>query len=109
MKREYTGTIVEQSLADKQIINTLEIVDKQVGNWTLYTVKVSEEEIESLSRNIKSNKWYMHFWKGKEVIAVFKDRSFKFNYDDKKSWEPAVKYGLAVGIPKKQLDFIITD
>jgi len=49
----------------------------------------------------------MHFWKDKDVIAVFEGKKFAFNYDDKSSWTPAVEYGLSIGIPKEQLDFPI--
>ena len=57
---------------------------------------------------LKSEKWYAHFWdKNKNIIAVFQNKFFYFNYDDKQSWEPAIKYGLSIEIPKEQLDFLI--
>ena len=57
MNKDYTGTIVEQSLIDTKILDTLEVLDKQVsGSWTLYKVKVSESEIDQLANNIESNK-----------------------------------------------------
>jgi hypothetical protein len=49
----------------------------------------------------------MHFWKGREIIAVFQGKKFEFNYDDKSSWIPAVEHGLSIGIPKEQLNFLI--
>jgi len=110
---EYKGVIVEESLEDSRILNDFKIIDFRISKeenpadrWHLYTVQVSQEEIIRLSKNIKQ-KWYMHFWKGRNVIAIFKNKKFEFNFDDKSSWKPVVEYGLSLGIPKEQLDFPI--
>lgn len=110
MKRGYTGIVVEESLEDIRMINELEVVKVHISKdepvWHLYSVNVSLEEIEKLSKNIKE-KWYMHFWKGRDIIAVFKDKEFKFNFDNKSTWEDVINYGSSIGIPKEQLDFPI--
>ena len=113
MVNEYKGIIVEESLNDNRIMNDLNIIGFRISKdenpadrWHLYTVLVSHENIERLSNNIKP-KWYMHFWKDREIIAVFYGKTFEFNYDDKSSWTPAIQYGLSTGIPGEQLDFII--
>lgn len=110
---KYKGTIIEESLTDNLILNDLEIIgfriskdEKPADRWHLYTVMVSLDDIEKLAKNIKS-KWYMHFWENKDVIAVFYGHKFEFNHDDKFTWEPAIKYGLSMGIPREQLDFLI--
>ncbi|MFH0869377.1 MAG: hypothetical protein V1839_04075 [archaeon] len=109
----YKGCVIEESLEDNRILNELKIVKFKITNeenpsarWHMYTVKVSKKDIEKLSKTIK-HKWYMHFWKDRNVIAIFKDRKFEFNFDDKSTWEHAIAYGLSVGIPKEQLDFPI--
>lgn len=111
--KEYMGIIVEESLEDNRILNNLKIVKFEISEeenptdrWHIYTVKVSEKEIIMLLKNIKP-KWYMHFWKDRDVIAIFKDKKFEFNYDDKSTWKDVVNYGLSLGIPKEQLDFVI--
>lgn len=111
---KYKGTIVEESLEDNRILNDFEIIGFRISKaenpadrWHLYTVLVSLEEIALLSDNNIKVKWYMHFWKGKEVIAIFQGKKFEFNFDDKTSWEPAISYGLSLGIPLEQLDFPI--
>ena len=81
--------------------------DNPADRWHLYTINVSKEEINKISKKLKSTKWYAHFWKGNDVIAVFKDKTFTFKLDDKKTWKPAIDYGLSIGIPKEQLDFVI--
>ncbi|HUT21776.1 MAG TPA: hypothetical protein VMX18_00005 [Candidatus Bipolaricaulota bacterium] len=110
---EYKGVIVEESLEDNRILNDFKIIEFRISKeenpadrWHLYTVQVSKEDIVRLSKNIKQ-KWYMHFWKGRNVIAIFKDKKFEFNFDDKSTWKPVVEYGLSLGIPKEQLDFPI--
>lgn len=113
MEKEYKGIIVEESLEDNRILNDLAIVGVRISKaenpadrWHLYTVKVSREGIEKLKKEIKKE-WYMHFWQGREIIAVFRDRIFEFNYDDKSSWVPAVEYGKSQNILAEQLDFVI--
>ncbi len=110
MDKYYTGTIVAESLIDKSVLDGLKVIESEVSpnlGWHLFTVEVLLEEIQSISKNIESNKWYMHFWKGRDVIVVFKDKTFEFNYDDKESWKPVIEYGLSIGIPQEQLDFPI--
>jgi len=113
MPNIYKGTIIEESLNDNRIINDLKITGFRISKdenpadrWHLYTVTVTREDIARVAENIRP-KWYMHFWKDKDVIAVFEGKKFAFNYDDKSSWTPAVEYGLSIGIPKEQLDFPI--
>ena len=113
MRKKYTGIIVEESLEDNRIINALEVIKVKISDeqkpedrWHLYTVQVSQKDIKKLSKNLKQG-WYMHFWKGREIVAIFKDKKFEFDYDDKNSWEPVIEYGLSLGIPKEELDFPI--
>lgn len=107
---KYKGTIVEESLIDKSVLSNLEVIKSEVSanlGWHLFTISVTEEEIYKFSNNIVSDKWYMHFWHNRNVIAVFKNKIFEFNYDDKDTWKPVLQYGLSIGIPKEQLDFPI--
>ena len=111
--KEYKGIVIEESLGDNRILSKLKIIGFKITKernpakrWHMYTVKVSKKDIEKLSKNIKP-KWYMHFWKGRNVIAVFRGRQFEFKFDDKSTWCSAVSHGLSVGIPKRQLDFPI--
>jgi hypothetical protein len=114
MNIEYKGIIVEESLEDNRILNEIDIIDFRISKdenladrWHLYTVKVTKDDIQKVSRYIKSGKWYMHFWNGNEIIAVFKDKVFEFKHDQKETWKDACDYGRSLGIPKEQLDFVI--
>lgn len=116
MNSYYRGTIVEESLEDNRILNDFHFKilrlkisseDNPADRWHIYTVRIQDEnDIERLAQHIKPG-WYMHFWRDDEVIAIFKDKTFKFKYSDKSTWEPAIEYGRSVGIPAEQLDFPI--
>jgi hypothetical protein len=113
MSDQYKGTIVEESLTDSSILKDLKVLDVKISDdenpadrWHMYTVTVGRDDIERLSQAIKPG-WYMHFWQGKHIIAVFQGRTFEFDHDDKTTWVPIIEYGISQGIPKEQLDFVI--
>jgi hypothetical protein len=114
MSELYTGCIVEESLTDNRILNTLTIAkvrissnDNPANRWHLYTVKVTPEQIKKLSSALNGPQWYMHFWRDQQIVAVFQDKTFEFFAADKSTWAPAVAHGLKLGIPAEQLDFPI--
>lgn len=109
----YKGCIVEESLEDNRILNKIKIMKVRITSeensnerWHIYNSVVSEEQINELHKLLK-NKWYMHFWKGKEGIILFKNKRFNIDFSKKETWKEAVDYGLSLGIPKEQLDFAI--
>ena len=113
MNKDYTGIVVEESLNDNRVLNKLDIKKIRISDdedaedrWHMYEVMVEEKEIMELSKHIIGD-WYMHFWKNREIIAVFKDKTFTFNYDDKNTWNEVLKYGRKIGIPEEELDFPI--
>ncbi|MDO4283054.1 MAG: hypothetical protein Q4D02_05385 [Clostridia bacterium] len=105
----YKGIIVEQSLEDISILKSVQILDVENStdsDWVLYRVNVNEDEIKKLAGYLKEE-WYMHFWKNREVIVVFRNKIFHLNYDDKSTWKDALNYGISHGIAEEQLDFPI--
>lgn len=113
MEKEYIGIIIEESLDDNRILNKLDFRkiyitghENPPDRWHMYEVNVSKEEIKELSKHIIGN-WYMHFWKGTDIIAIFSGKTFEFNYENKDTWIEVLKYGRSIGIPEKQLDFPI--
>lgn len=110
----YEGTIVEESLKDNRFLNSLNIQNVRISNadnpadrWHLYKVLIYESQLSQLSKELKLEKWYMHFWNGDDVVAVFPDKTYSFKHSDKSTWDDAIKHGLLLGIPLEQLDFII--
>lgn len=112
----YQGCIVLESLEDSRILNDFSVLGVRVTSeespaerWHLFTIQAPEKVIKKLSLFIKPQKWYAHFWnENKHIIAIFRDHVFEFDFDNKTSWEPAIQYGLSVGIPHEQLDFLIS-
>ena len=109
----YLGTIVEESLEDNCVLNDFHILNVRVTNednpterWHLYKVEATLEQLQKLSSVLKPEKWYAHFWSGDEMIVVFRDKTFTQKVSDKSTWEPAIQYGISIGIPKEQLDFL---
>jgi hypothetical protein len=110
---KYRGIIVEEGLADNRVLNKMNILkihispqENKTDRWHLFEVEIEGGEIEILSKEIIEG-WYAHFWHGTDIIAVFKDKMFKFNYLDKKTWVNVLEYGNRLGIPNEQLDFPI--
>lgn len=111
----YKGAIIKESLENPDILadfKTIEIVvtedENPADRWHIHNVEATREQLEKLSKTIKPTKYYAHFWdKDKNIIAVFRDNIFEFNFDDKASWQPAIEHGLSVDIPREQLDFLI--
>ncbi len=106
----YKGTIIENSLADRSLLDNINILEtKNSTDWILHDVLVNKIQIESFGRYMSTGPWYMHFWQedGDNIIVVFKDKNFTIKQSDKGTWTDAIEYGIALGIPKEQLDFAI--
>ena len=104
------GTIVENSLADKSILQKIKVEKTyQSGSWTLYDVLVNENTIPELAKALGIGPWYIHLWElgQDDVLVVFKDKVIPIKHSNKSTWQPAVEFGLSIGIPKEQLDFPI--
>lgn len=105
---KYKGMIALESLTDINAIKDFPVLGSQIippdgGDeaWHIYTVEAEPEMIFELSKHIKDNHWYAHFWNDERFIAVFKDKVVH----DKTQ---AIRYGRSIGIPENQLDFKIT-
>ena len=106
----YKGTIVENSLTDKGILENIKITKTyQDEDWILHDVTANEKQIEKMNQYINNGPWYMNFWqeKGDSAIVVFKDKNFKIKHSDKSTWTEAINYGKSIGIPEEQLNFLI--
>lgn len=104
------GTIVENSLADKSILDKIKIEKTwQDGSWILHNVLVDEKIAKQTGNYLADGPWYIHFWEpGKDdVLVVYKGKNFPIKHSDKSTWSGAIVYGISIGIPKEQLDFII--
>lgn len=104
------GTIIENSLQDKSILDRLQIEKTwQDDDWVLHDVLVDEDVVQTIGQYLSDGPWYIHFWEeGKDdVLVVFKTKIFHIKYSDKTTWIEAVMHGRSIGIPDEQLDFEI--
>jgi len=105
---EYHGIIVDVSQKDKIIFRKLNILGKKkVDDWVMYKVEVSFNDLDKVIGELQDNLvdgFYFHFYKGDELIVVFKEKLFKVNIG-KSNWSEVIEYGMSLGIPKEQLDF----
>ena len=110
---KWKGCIVEESLEDTRVLNTIEIIKIKITSeeepekrWHIYNALCSEEEIDKIHQQLKKS-WYMHFWRDTKMIVLFKEKKYMLDRDNKDTWKEAVDYGLSINIPKEQLDFEI--
>jgi hypothetical protein len=122
MSGNYSGVVIEESLADKSVLQKLKIVSTRISKvtkrhatpwikqWTMHVVEVpaekADEVAEELSKAIeKKHCWYADF-KGPLVhYIVYSGKIFKVDRRSKEQCEEAKNYGLSLGIPEHQIDF----
>ncbi|MEK6898672.1 MAG: hypothetical protein AABW79_01075 [Nanoarchaeota archaeon] len=111
--KKWKGSVIEESLDDNRIINNLKIIKLKITNdkkpkdrWHIYYVLISKNQIKNIQAHLK-NKWYAHFWSRDKIIVLFKSKKFILNAKNKATWVDAIKYGISIGIPEEQLDFLI--
>ena len=111
-RETYHGIIVEESLRDQSVLETLAVLGRKKGrDWTLLRVGIEERAlttvVDQLQRNLKIENgvpFYAHFYRPGELIVVFPDRVFRLT-PETDTWAPVVAFGKSVGIPAEQLDF----
>jgi len=118
----YRGIIIEESLKDSEILKDVEIVSTKicpvterektpwVEQWTLHTVEISAEQIDSMSERLSNlllrDNWYADFKSEKLHYIVFKQKVFIVDRSIQSQYDAAIEFGIEKGIPKHQLDFV---
>jgi hypothetical protein len=114
----YRGIIVEESLADKDVLSDVRILSVKVfdegtpNEWHILKVQVDGREAlervaDRLSRSFDlKQSWYAHFYsensEDQTLVVVFPTRVV---WTHKNNPVEAVQYGLELKIPVEQLDF----
>lgn len=120
----YVGTIIEESLKDKNILNNVVILSTKVEKvvekhqtpwleqWTLHKVEVAEERVEEVSKIISRSidtshgqSWYIDYKNKEWHYIIFPNKIFKIDRTNAKQYDEAKKYGISLGIPEYQVDF----
>jgi hypothetical protein len=121
---DYSGVIIEESLADPGVLKRVRIVSTHVdpvierhrtpwlSRWTLHTVSVPEAQADSIAEEISRSfdcehegSWYADFKNDRWHIVVFPGRVFRVGADEPEGYAAVKAYGISVGIPDYQLDF----
>jgi hypothetical protein len=120
----YRGSIVEESLEDRSILNDLkmtlgpvqeEVTEKHqtpwVRQWTHRFVEIplesAREFAERLSKALDSkHAWYADFKTDFDHYIIFREKVFHVtDRTSKEQYDQATQFGLSLGIPAYQLDF----
>ncbi len=120
----YKGTIIEESLENTDVLKKVRILSTKVEpikeahhtpwlkQWTLHKVEIDEakadEVADEISQNIDSShshSWYADYKNAKWHYIIFPNKIFKIDRADTAGYLEAKKYGVALGIPKQQVDF----
>jgi hypothetical protein len=120
----YRGTIIEESLTDTSILKGVKILSTSVEpvtpehstphvkQWTMHTIEIPESEAaqfaEDLAKVLHDGFWYADFVNDTHHYIVFRKKIFFIERTNQKEYEWAQKYGISIGIPERQLDFMAT-
>jgi len=117
----YRGVVIEESLIDKSVLETLTVVSTRVepvtaahrtpwlAQWTLHTVEVPDDQArrvaDLIAEALGPDYWYADFRDDQTHFVVFPLKVFVVDRSDPAQYWPVVEHGLRLGIPDHQLDF----
>lgn len=120
----YKGTIIEESLENKEVFRDLKILDTRVEKvkeshqtpwltqWTLHEVDIPEEKMAAIAEKISraldpdhGGSWYADFKNDISHYIIYLDKVFFIDRKSKEQYNEAKNYGLSLGIPEHQVDF----
>lgn len=118
----YKGVIIEESLGDKSCLKNLNIVSTKVEHvtesdktpwlkqWTLHTVEIDDDKVDSLVTQLsnaleKEHEWYADFKNKQFHYIIFSGKVFRVDRSKPSEYEKVKEYGVSLGIPDYQLDF----
>jgi hypothetical protein len=122
MSSNFIGTIIDESLENKDVLQKVKILKTKVEpvtekhktpwlkKWTLFAVEISPEKAakvaDELSRCLEgAHNWYADFKNDDLHFIVFRNKVFRITRTEEKQYAEAKKYGLGLGIPEYQVDF----
>ena len=124
---DFQGIIIEESLENKDILKRVKILSTRVSKvtdrhktpwlsqWTMHTVEVQESEAQSLAEEISksldeshNSSWYVDFKDDFHHYLIFPDKVFYIDRQSKQQYDEAKRYGISLGIPEYQLNFLPT-
>jgi hypothetical protein len=119
----YTGLIFKEGLSDFRIINDKEIkisrieewdiddgaADFQPKKWTAIHIEGNEKNIEKVAKKISVAllpQWYAKLSDKFTEFIIYHNNIFKFKKTRPKDIREAIAYGISIGIPEHQFDWL---
>lgn len=121
---DFEGVIIEESLANKQVLDQVEIISQKVEHvtdkhktpwvdrWTLDTVSLPAEKAntiaELLSHSIDISHpttWYADSKNDTHHYIIYPNKIFYIDRKNIGEYQKATDYGVSLGIPDYQVDF----
>ncbi len=118
----YSGVIIEESLANRQALEGLNIVKQEVekvtdahetpwlAQWTCDTVEIPEADIETVVQKLSAaidtayiGNWYCDFRNDNWHYVVFSGKIFKIDRKKREAYDEMREYALSIGLPEHQL------
>ena len=120
----YKGTIIEESLANKDVLKKVKIISTKVepitdehktpwlSQWTLHNVEIPENEAQDVAEEISksldyshNSSWYADYKNDTHHYIIFQNKIFYIDRKSKEQYDEAKRYGVSLGIPDYQVDF----
>jgi hypothetical protein len=122
VKVNYTGVIIEESLADKVVLGRVKILSTKISpvtekdgtpwlkQWTLHTVEVAEGMARSIAKQVShtleaEHEWYADFKNATHHYIIFRDKIFYIDRTNSEQYREATQHGITLGLPPHQVDF----
>lgn len=122
----YRGVIIEESLGNKDVLKRMKILSTKaekvtekhktpwVSRWTMHTVEMPEDTADEVAEEIakaldRKHPWYADFKNKTRHYIIFRDRFFCIDRKNQQQYDEAKLYGISLGIPEYQLDFVPED
>ncbi|HRN69670.1 MAG TPA: hypothetical protein PLS49_00665 [Candidatus Woesebacteria bacterium] len=120
----YKGIIIEESLGNKSVVEKVKVIETKVEpitpehktpwltQWTLHTVEIPEEQADNIAKEISNSfdskhpDWYADFKNDRYHFIVYAGKVFKVDLQNPILYKDATEYGISIGIPEYQVDFV---
>jgi len=122
---DYEGIIIEESLEDRSVLDSVQILDKRVEpisahhrtpwleRWTLHTVRIPESKARQVAEGLSHAldaahpaSWYADFKNETHHYVIYRERVFYIDRRSREQYAKAVDYGVSRGLPEHQADFL---
>ncbi len=122
MSNNFIGTIIEESLASKDILEKIKVTKKKtekvtakhktpwLEKWTVLKVEIGADKAAKIADEIakrleSAHNWYADYKNDDFHFVIFRNKVFRITRTSEEQYAQAKKYGMSLGIPDYQLDF----